>query len=119
MRLRAVAPRLVVILLLFLLAMHGYILLWNAGHRIPISSLVIPGLAVLLFYAGRVCEQARPNWFVGVRTPWTPSHPVVWDRTNRLGGRILNAAAICTLTGLLRPELAAWFVLARPCSLRS
>lgn len=103
--------RLVTLLLLFLLAMHCYILLWNAGHRIPVSAVVTPGLAVLLFYAGHVCEHAPANRSIGVRTPWTLSHPVVWERTNRLGGRLLKAAAASSLAGLLRPELAAWFVL--------
>lgn len=104
--------RLTTLLLAFLLAMHCYVLLWNAGARIPVSMVMIPCLAALLFYTGHVCERARPNWFVGVRTPWTLSDPSLWEKTNRMGGRMLKAAALCSLTGLLWPEIAVWLVLA-------
>jgi uncharacterized membrane protein len=30
--------------------------------------------------------KIRPNWFVGVRTPWTLSSKLSWDKTHRLAG---------------------------------
>jgi uncharacterized membrane protein len=31
-------------------------------------------------------SKIRPNWFVGVRTPWTLSSRLSWDKTHRLAG---------------------------------
>lgn len=103
--------RLAAIVLAFLLAVHGYVLVWNAGCKLPISNLMVPCLAVLLFYAGHVCERSRPNWFVGVRTPWTLSSPAVWEKSNRLAGRLFKACGLLSLLGLVCPRQAAWIVL--------
>jgi uncharacterized membrane protein len=39
-------------------------------------------MAVLFNVMGKI----RPNWFVGVRTPWTLSSKLSWDKTHRLAG---------------------------------
>ncbi|MBO2011869.1 SdpI family protein [Hymenobacter negativus] len=48
------------------------------------------GLTVLvgLFFAylGNYLTTVQPNYFVGIRTPWTLENPVVWGRTHRVGG---------------------------------
>ena len=31
-------------------------------------------------------SKIRPNWFFGVRTPWTLSSKLSWDMTHRLAG---------------------------------
>jgi uncharacterized membrane protein len=31
-------------------------------------------------------SKIRPNWCVGVRTPWTLSSKLSWDKTHRLAG---------------------------------
>lgn len=46
------------------------------------------GLGVLLAVIGNVMGKARPNWFAGVRTPWTLSSDLSWDKTHRLTGRL-------------------------------
>ena len=62
-----------------------------------------PGLAVLLgvFFAflGNYLTTVPPNYFVGIRTPWTLESPGVWARTHRVGG-ILFCGAGLLLVGL-------------------
>jgi uncharacterized membrane protein len=38
---------------------------------------------------------------VGIRTPWTLSSDVVWDKTHKLGGKLFKIAAAISLVGLL------------------
>ena len=35
---------------------------------------------------GNVLGKIRPNWFIGIRTPWTLSSAESWTRTHRAGG---------------------------------
>jgi uncharacterized membrane protein len=56
------------------------------GRHIDITSVAFLGTAVLLFVIGNVMGKIRPNWFVGVRTPWTLSSKLSWDKTHRLAG---------------------------------
>ncbi len=43
---------------------------------------------VLLFLAicGNLLYNARPNRYLGIRTPWTLRNEEVWKRTHRVGG---------------------------------
>jgi uncharacterized membrane protein len=51
--------------------------------------------------------RARPNWFVGIRTPWTLSSDRVWEKTHRLGGKLFVAGGlIIILAGILLSEWA-------------
>ena len=62
------------------------------------------GLAVLigLFFAllGNYLTTVQPNYFVGIRTPWTLESATVWARTHRVGGMVF------CLAGLLMAALA-------------
>lgn len=60
---------------------------------------------------GNVMPKLRPNWFVGIKTPWTLSSKTAWDRTHRFGGRLFVAMGLVFMLGvLLPPELrvAVW-----------
>lgn len=45
-------------------------------------------LATTMLVLGIVLAKARPNFFVGIRTPWTLSSDLSWDKTHRWGGRL-------------------------------
>ena len=51
-------------------------------HWIPASVFLF--LAVI----GNFMINIKPNWFIGIRTPWTLSSDTVWRRTHQVGGRI-------------------------------
>lgn len=51
--------------------------------------LAIGGLFVVL---GTVMGKLRPNWLVGIRTPWTLASKRSWVRTHRLGGWVFVAS---------------------------
>jgi uncharacterized membrane protein len=56
------------------------------GRHVDITSVAFLGMAVLFFVIGNFMGKIRPNWFVGVRTPWTLSSKLSWDKTHRLAG---------------------------------
>lgn len=47
---------------------------------------VIGAVGVLFAVLGNYLPKVRSNWFLGIRTPWTLSNEVVWERTHRFGG---------------------------------
>ncbi|MBX7250148.1 MAG: SdpI family protein [Caulobacteraceae bacterium] len=61
------------------------------------------GVSFLMLIIGNVMGKSRPNWFVGVRTPWTLSSDIAWEKTNRLGGRLF------VLIGIVG-ALASWLL---------
>ncbi|MGD0952163.1 MAG: SdpI family protein [Methanotrichaceae archaeon] len=101
------------ILLLFWFLFYLYLLtiLWDLGYRFNIIQLMAPAIGLLIFYAGVLTENAKQNWFIGVRTPWTLSSETVWNKTNRLAGKLFKAAGILAMLGAIFPEHAILFVL--------
>jgi uncharacterized membrane protein len=81
-------------LMLFLLGMHIVLLRAALGHPVQMQRIAPFGVGVLLAVIGNLLPRARPNWFVGIRTPWTLSSDRVWEKTHRLGGRLFVAGGI-------------------------
>jgi uncharacterized membrane protein len=65
----------------------------------PAMTFLVGALFVGL---GNVLGKVRPNWFVGVRTPWTLSSAESWTRTHRAGGWVFVLAGLGTMAGALR-----------------
>jgi immunity protein, SdpI family len=81
-------------LMLFLLGMHILLLREALGHPAPMQRVVPFGVGILLIVIGNLLPRARPNWFVGIRTPWTLSSDRVWEKTHRFGGRVFVAGGL-------------------------
>lgn len=56
------------------------------GHKLNMTSVILPLVGILFIVLGNFLSKIRPNWFVGVRTPWTLSSQLSWDKTHRLAG---------------------------------
>lgn len=55
------------------------------------------GVAVLFIVLGNLMPKLRPNYFIGIRTPWTLSSKEVWTKTHRLGGAVMMASGFLML----------------------
>lgn len=47
---------------------------------------IMAGVGVLFIFLGDAMPKTRPNFFVGVRTPWTLTSDLSWQKTHRLAG---------------------------------
>jgi len=101
----------IVIVVLFMVAVHLQTVLWNIGIRINPNAMLPLGIGLLFYYMGILTENAERNWFIGIRTPWTLSSEKVWKRTNRLGGKLFRIAGIAAVFGAFFPEFAIYFIL--------
>lgn len=93
--------------LLLLFALHGALIAVALGHQVPIDRLVPAMLGATFIVLGNVLPRARPNWWFGVRTPWTLSNDRVWTRTHRVAGYTFIIAGIGLLIVPFIGNLAA------------
>lgn len=91
----------ILLIILFMFYIYIFSLLWNLNFRFNMGQIILPALGLLLFYAGILMENSKRNWFVGIRTPWTLSSEKVWDKTNRLGGRLFKISGAIAIAGAL------------------
>lgn len=101
----------IVSIIAFLLYLHILSLVYNLGIRFPMSRLLLPAMAVLIFLTGELLRRAKRNWFIGIRTPWTLSDERVWAETHRLGSVLFKAAAGLILLSVFLPGSAFEVVL--------
>ena len=66
----------------------------GVGHAVPMSVLVGGGVGLLFAALGNVMTTLRSNYMVGVRTPWTLTSELAWDKTHRLVGRLWVAGGL-------------------------
>ncbi len=101
----------VVLLVLFMSYVHFLTLAYGLGVQFNMLLAMVPALGFLFYYMGILTENAKRNWFVGIRTPWTLSSEKVWNRTHKKGGKLFKASGVIAVIGALFGELAVWFVL--------
>lgn len=71
---------------LFMVAIHVITLLAALGW-VDVVGLAVPVMVGILFIVlGNYMGKIRQTFFVGIKTPWTLSNEVVWNKTHRLGG---------------------------------
>jgi uncharacterized membrane protein len=101
----------ILLLFVFLFYVHMLTMLWNLSYRFNFIQLLAPAFGLIIYYAGIMMENAKQNWFIGVRTPWTLSSEVVWDKTNKLAGKLFKVAGVLAAMGLIFPKYAIFLIL--------
>lgn len=90
----------VVGLVVFLAYLDFLMLAWNLGYQVPIGRAIAPAVGLVFVGAGVLVQKAQPNWFVGIRTPWTLSSPTVWEKTHKLAAPFIILGGIVTAFGV-------------------
>lgn len=67
------------------------------GHHGATGRMMPLFVGALLVGLGNYLGKTTPNFFVGVRTPWTLASPVVWERTHRLAAWMFVATGIVVM----------------------
>lgn len=81
------------------------------GHA-DIALIAPLAMGIVSIVLGAVLGKIRPNWFVGIRTPWTLSSKVSWVRTHRAGGWLFIVVGLATIaTTFISPRLAFWVLI--------
>ena len=81
-------------------------------YTIPVGKVVIILLSIILMITGNLMPKVKTNFYMGIKTPWTLSNSDVWNKTHRLGGRIMFIVGVVSmLSGLFMPEMISLIVL--------
>ena len=89
-----------------LAGIYGAIVLSALGVEVNTGLLSGVLVGALLVVTGAVMDQLQPNWFIGIRTPWTLSSEESWRATHRAGKWVFIAMGLAfVLAGLIQ---TAW-----------
>lgn len=68
----------------FMIGLYIITAMASLGYRISVDVFVKAGVGILFIVLGNVLSQVRPNYFFGIRTPWTLANETVWRKTHRV-----------------------------------
>jgi uncharacterized membrane protein len=97
--------------LALLFVVHCAVIAAALGYRVPMGRLVPIAVGLLFITIGNVLPRTRPNWWMGVRTPWTLSNDRVWARTHRVSGWLMVAAGVLIMLSAFLPSSWGFAVL--------
>jgi len=102
----------IVLIVAFMLYVHGLSLAWNLGYDdFKMSTSMLPAMGLLFIFIGFMLRKAKRNFFIGIRTPWTLSSDTVWDKTHHLGAVLFMASGVLAFIGGIFGGLTAfWFL---------
>ncbi len=101
----------VVLVIVFLFYLYLLTVFWNLGIKFSMILFLTPVFGILFYSCGILVENAKRNWFIGIRTPWTLSNEKVWEKTHKIGGKLFKIAGIIALFGIPFQSYAIFFIL--------
>lgn len=81
-------------IILFMLFIYTLLLLFNMGVKVDISKVISLGVIALFMVFGNYMNSLKPNYFIGIRTPWTLEDPEVWRKTHRMAAKLWIALPV-------------------------
>jgi len=94
-------------LTVFMSGLSVYLLYISKVGGMENPQWLIGFIGLMLAMMGNYFQALRPNYFVGIRTPWTLESEEVWKKTHWLGGRLWMAGGvlIIILSFLIRSHM--------------
>lgn len=84
-----------------LAAIHVIVVMEALGKVLNVGSATLAAVSVLLIVLGNFLGKSRANFFVGVRTPWSLSSDLSWEKSNRICGWLMVLTGLAVLTALI------------------
>ena len=105
----------IVLIVAFMLYIYGLTLAWSLGYTsFRMSASMLPAIGLLFIFIGFMLRQAKRNFFIGIRTPWTLSSDQVWNKTHQLGSILFMAAGTLAVLGSFFGGATAFWMLMVP-----
>jgi uncharacterized membrane protein len=83
---------------------HTLILANGLGYTVQVDRLLPIGMGLLFAFLGNYLTRVEPNWFIGIRTPWTLSSDAVWRKTHRTAGWLFVVGGLVIAAGAFAPR---------------
>ena len=104
----------IVLMVGFMIYLYSLTLAWSLGYQdFRMSGAMLPAIGLLFIFLGFMMRQAKRNFFIGIRTPWTLSSDTVWNETHRVGAVLfMVSGALAFLGGFFGGMTAFWMMFA-------
>ena len=104
--------RMAFVISIFMAALSCFIIYSSAKEGFELGiRYVFAGVGLLLCFIGNYMHTIKPNYFAGIRVPWTLNNEDNWRKTHLLAGRLWFAGGIViAVVCLLLPDTVSMIV---------
>lgn len=104
------------LLMTTLMSMLALFILYSAQNQsFDQSNYLFILIGILYIILGNYSKIIKPNYFIGIRTPWTLESESVWKETHKLGGKLwFIGGIIVVLSGFIlgnKPNLIVFLTI--------
>lgn len=89
------------ILVLFMSLLALFIIYSTKSQTISSPSFVFAILGALFMALGNYFKVIKPNYFIGIKTPWTLENEEVWKKTHTFAGKLWFIGGLLIILGSL------------------
>lgn len=98
-------------MMIFLSVLSVWINMSMLNGSMKSDNVVFVLISLLFVFMGNMMYNVKPNYFFGVRTPWTLENEGTWRATHRLAGKLwVGGGLVLTIATLLLHGKAAFSV---------
>ncbi len=101
----------ILLMVTFFLYIYLLTIAWNLGYEFDMTLMILPAIGVLFVFISYLLQNAKRNWFIGIRTPWTLSSDQVWRKTHHLGAILFRVSGLVIIFSVFFQDYAIWIVL--------
>lgn len=76
-------------------------LIYSTWKVAPMSNLLLLIIAALIAAIGNYLGTVKPNYFIGIRTPWTLENAENWRKTHRFASKSMFLGGIVAILAIL------------------
>ena len=88
------------------LTLIGLFIVYSLQTQNSNPKLIFAIIGLLFAFLGNYFKTIKPNYFIGIKTPWTLENEEVWKKTHVLGGKLwFIGGLLMALTFLLPNEM--------------
>ena len=106
-----IAKVIIAAIILFMLVIQLATIAQSLGVGFDMTTVVMLAISLLFIFIGNYMGKIRRNFWMGIRTPWTLTNTVVWERTHRLGGWLFVAVGLIGIVCSFIPALRLWGII--------
>lgn len=95
----------------YMLYVYALTLLAALGYQFNMTMMMLPAMGLLFIGIGYLMQNAKRNFFIGIRTPWTLSSDYVWDETHKLGAKTFMVGGVLVIVSAFLGLNGIWLML--------
>jgi uncharacterized membrane protein len=91
-------------IMLLIFVVNMLVIFSGLDHHLETGDIVVTLVGVMFIVIGNYMPQVKPNYFVGIKTPWALNNEENWRKTHRMGGKTFIIAGLLFILSVFLPS---------------